>query len=40
MEAGDTLTIYAVRPNGWYEVTHPKGHSFLARHRELAPANA
>ena len=39
---GDIMRINDVRPNGWYSVSHTRqsaGAGFLARHRELAPAN-
>ena len=40
---GDIMRVNDVRPNGWYSVSHTRqsgGAGFLARHRELAPANA
>lgn len=40
---GDELEIRECRPNGWYVVAHPHrepGAGFMARHRELSPANA
>ena len=39
---GDELEIRECRPNGWYVVAHPHlepGAGFMARHRELSPAN-
>jgi len=39
---GDIMRINDVQLNGWYSVSHTRqsaGTGFLARHRELAPAN-
>ena len=39
---GDELEIRDCQPNGWYVVARPHrepGAGFMARHRELSPAN-